>query len=132
MSNESLTVVRDAYEAYARGDLSTMRRSIDLDLEWTYLDPAFEDPDPQVCHGRHELEAALERQAERGLKPELEEVAGIGDRVMVVVRVPGIDAFRARKADDRSYMVLTVREGMIVALRACRDRSEAMSQAGPD
>ena len=34
---------------------------------------------------------------------------------MVVVRIPGIDAYRARKANDRNYAVLTVREGSIVA-----------------
>jgi ketosteroid isomerase-like protein len=55
----------------------------------------------------------LERQAERGLKAELEEVVARGDRVMVVVRTPGVDMFRARKADDRNNAVLTVREGRI-------------------
>jgi hypothetical protein len=46
---------------------------------------------------------------------------------MVVVRTPGVDAFRLRKADDRNYAVFTVREGRIVALRDCRDRGEAMA-----
>ena len=68
---------------------------------------------------------ALERQAQRGLKVELEEVVATGDRDMVVVRIPGIDAYRARKANDRNYAVLTVRQGSIVALRDCRDRDEA-------
>ena len=49
---------------------------------------------------------------------------------MVVVRIPGIDAYRARKANDRNYAVLTVREGSIVALRDCRDRDEALAVAG--
>lgn|SRR5438067_7349921 len=91
------------------------------------LDPSLEDPEPQVCHGRHELEVALERQAERGLMAEIEDVVGNGDRVMVVVRTPGIDAYRVRKADDRNYAVLTMREGRIVALRDCRDRDEALA-----
>ena len=67
---------------------------VDPDLEWTYLDPSLEDPEPQVCHLRHELQGAMERQAERGLKAELEEVLGSGDRVMVVVRTPGVDEYR--------------------------------------
>ena len=83
-----------------------------------------------MCHGRHELETAFTRQAERGLRAELEEVAATGDRVMVVVRIPGIDVYRLRKADDRNYAVLTVREGRIVALRDCRDRGEALAEAG--
>ena len=127
MSNENEDLIRRAYEAYSRGDAATMLRFVDPALEWTYLDPSVEDPEPQVCHGRHELELALRRQAERGLRAELEHVMASGDRVMVVVRTPGIDAFRVRKAEDRNFAVLTVREGRIVALRDCRDREEAMA-----
>ena len=130
MSNPNEEVIRRAYEAYSRGDLVTMLQFVDPGLEWTYLDPSFEDPDPQVCHGRHEFATALERQAEHGLKAELEEVAGKADRVMVAVRTPGVDAFRVKKADDRNYAVFTVREGRIVALRDCRDREEALALAG--
>jgi hypothetical protein len=49
---------------------------------------------------------------------------------MVVVRTPGVDAYRVRQADDRSYDVFTVRDGRVVALRACRDRQEALRHTG--
>ena len=106
-----------------------MLEFVDEGLEWTFLDPSVADPEPQVCHGRHELEHALERQAKRGLRAELEEVIPNGDRVVVVVRIPGVDAFRARPNDDRTYDLLTLRAGRIVALRACRDRAEALALA---
>jgi ketosteroid isomerase-like protein len=130
MSNENVELIRRAYDAYARGDLATMLEVVDLDLEWTYLDPSLDDPQPQVCHGRHELEAALARQARQGLRAQLEEAVGHGDRVMVVVRTPGVDAYRLRQADDRNYDVFTVRDGRVVALRACRSRQEALRLAG--
>jgi len=130
MSNENADLIRRAYEAYADGDLATMLAFVDPDLEWTYLDPSLEDPKPQVCRGRHELESALQRQAERGLRAQLEEVVGHGDQVMVVVRTPGVDAYRVRQADDRNYSVFTVREGRIVAVRDCRDRQEALHLTG--
>ncbi len=130
MQNENVATVRTAYEAYARGDLPTMLGFVDPEFEWTYLDPSFEDPEPMVCHGRQELQTALERQVERGLMSEMEDVIGNGDRVVVVVRTPGIDAYRVRKADDRNYDVLTVGEGRIVAIHACRDREEALGVAG--
>jgi ketosteroid isomerase-like protein len=130
MTDRNADVVRTAYEAYARGDMKAMLDFVDPDLEWTYLDPSALDPEPQVCHGRDELEHALERRAASGLKSELEEVIGNGDRVMVVVRTPGIDALRARKADDRNFDVLTLRGGTIVALQGCRDRAEALRIAG--
>ena len=74
-----------------------------------------------MCHGRHELEEALERRAMRGLTSELEEVAGNGEHVMVVARTPGVDAYRVRPADDRSFTVFTVRDGRIVAIRDCHE-----------
>jgi len=130
MSNQNVELIRRAYDAYARGDLAAMLEVVDPGLEWTYLDPTLEDPQPQVCHGRHELESALARQARRGLRAQLEEAVGHGDRVMVAVRTPGIDAHRVRPANDRNYDVFTVRDGRIVALHACHDRQEALRLTG--
>jgi ketosteroid isomerase-like protein len=130
MTDDNLERVRQAYDAYARGDLGTMLEMVDPGLEWTYLDPSEEDPAPRVCHGRGELEAALERRAERGLTSHVEEILGNADRVMVVTRTPGIEAHRVRHADERDFSVLTLRGGRIVALRDCRDRDEAVAVAG--
>ena len=94
---------------------------MDPDLEWTYLDPAHENPKPQTCHGRPELEWALRGQASRGLVSQLEEVTAHGDKVLVVVHTPGIDQRRARQADDRNYLVLTLQQDRIIAMRACRE-----------
>jgi ketosteroid isomerase-like protein len=130
MPNDNADLIRRAYQAYANGELATMLALVDPELEWTYLDPSLEYPEPQVCRGRHELASALQRQAERGLRAQLEEVVGHGDQVMAVVRTPGADAYRVRQAEDRSYSVFTVREGRIVALRDCRDRQEALRLTG--
>jgi len=99
-------------------------------LEWTYLDPSEANPEPQICHGRGELEIALQRQLRRGLSVQLEELIANGDQVMVTVRIPGVEAHRVRHANERNYDVLTVRDGHIVAIRACRDRAEALAIAG--
>ena len=95
MSNEHKTLIRTAYDAYFAGkstDVTARLETFDAELEWTYLGPSVADPQPQVCHGRGELEAALQGQAERGLTSRLEEVITNGDRVVVGVRTPGIDA----------------------------------------
>jgi ketosteroid isomerase-like protein len=130
MSDENETLVRTAYEAYAQGDTTSLLALVHPDLEWTYLDPAFPDPEPQTCHGRPELAWALERQARSGLTSRLEEVICHGDKVMVVVHTPGVDGHRARQAGDRNYLVLTLRQQQVVAMRACRDRAEAAAFAG--
>ena len=128
--NTNEGVIRSAFEAYADGDLTRMLEFVDPDLEWTYLDPAMGDPQPQICHGRHELETALRGLLDSGLRSHLGEVHGQGDRIMVVVHTPGIDSYRAHKADDRNYNMVTVRGGQIVAMRDCRDRKEALALAG--
>jgi ketosteroid isomerase-like protein len=111
MSEHNESLVRGAYEAYSRGDIAKMLDLIDPGLEWTYLDPSLADPEPQTCHGREQLQWALEGQAERGPRSEVEETAASGDKVMVIVRTPGIDRQRVRQADNRNFLVLTLREG---------------------
>jgi uncharacterized protein len=130
MSKENADLIRRAYQAYASGDLAAMLELVDPDLEWTYLDPTLEQPTPQVCHGRHELEQLLRGWAEHGLRVELEEATGSGELVMVGVRTPGVDAHYGRRGDDRAYSVFTVRGGRVVALRDCRDRQEALQLVG--
>jgi len=129
-AEENVARVREAYAAYTQGDTATLLDMVDADLEWTYLDPATVNPSPQICHGRGELRVALARQADRGLRMELEEIVGHDDKVLVVVHTPGVDAHRATPADDRNYEVLTLRDGQIVALRACHSKAEAMTIAG--
>ena len=129
MSNKNAELVRRAYQAYASGDLAGMLEYIDPDLEWTYLDPALEDPIPQVCHGRQELEQVLRHWAEHGLRAELEEASSAGELVMVGVRTSGVDAHHGQRGDGRAYSVFTVRDGRIIALRDCRDRQEALQMS---
>jgi ketosteroid isomerase-like protein len=129
-AEENVARVRQAYAAYTAGETAALLDMVDPDLEWTYLDPATVNPSPQTCHGRGELRIALARQADRGLRMELEEIVGHDDKVLVVVHIPGVDAHRATPADDRNYDVLTLRDGQIVALRACHSRTEAIALAG--
>ena len=130
MTDRNEALVREAYEAYGRGDVAGMMEFVDPELEWTYLDPAFENPEPQTCHGRDQLQWALARQAGQGLASQIEEIIANGDKVMVVIRTPGLDRLRVRQAGDRNYLVLTVDQQRITRLRACRDRDEARRFAG--
>lgn len=130
MCNQNEWIVREAFLAYEQGDVARMMDFVDPDLEWTYLDTRLKDPQPMARHGREELEKALRQQADLGLRPVLEQVIASRDLVILVMRTPGVDQYRHRQADDRTYDVVTVRDGMIVRLHACRDRGEARSLAG--
>jgi ketosteroid isomerase-like protein len=130
MCNQNEWIVREAFLAYDRGDVARMMDFVDPDLEWTHLDPALEDPPPQVCHGREELGRTLRLLADAGLQAKLEQVVAAGENVILVMRTPGLDQHRHRQAGDRTYDVVTVRDGLITRLRACRDHGEARSLAG--
>ena len=130
MCNQNEWIVREAFLAYDRGDITRMMEFVHPGLEWTFLDPGADDSQPQVRRGREELEKALLQLADRGLRPQLEAVVAAGDRVLLVVQTPGLNEHRNRQAGDRTYDVVTVRDGLIVELRACRDRNEARSLAG--
>lgn len=130
MCNQSEWIVREAFMAYLSGDVARMMGFVDPDLEWTLFDPSSPDPEPLTRHGRDELEYALRRQTARGLRAEIEQVIATGDKVILVMHTPGVDQYRQRVGDDRTYDVLTVRDGMIVRLHACRSRGEARTLAG--
>jgi ketosteroid isomerase-like protein len=134
MPEENEALVRRAYEAYGRGDVTRLLELVHPDLEWTYLDPSFADPQPQVCHGRDQLARVLGHQADRSVNSELEEIDSCGDKVMVAVHTPGADQHRAWQGNDRNYLVLTLRQGQVVAMRAFRDLAAARSftsEGGP-
>ena len=125
MSEENEALVRAAYAALGRGDLSALLELVHPDLEWTYLDPSMENPEPQTCHGRGQLEWAVGHQARQGLASEMEQITSRGDQVLVIMHTPGLDQRRAWAGRDRNYMVVTVRGGQIVAMRAFRNGDEA-------
>lgn len=102
--------------------MTSVLSSVDPNFEWTYLDPSEADPPLRVCHGREQL-GRWGRPGGPGMT--LEELVSYGDRVLVVTRVPGLDDRRARKTGDRNFHVVTLRDGRMVALRACRSREEA-------
>lgn len=130
MCNQNEWIVREAFLAYDRGDVARMMDFVDPGLEWSCLDPSLEDPQPRVCHGREELERHLRGLADAGLRAKLEQVVAAGEKVILVMRTPGLDQYRHRQAGDRTYDVVTVRDGLITRLHACRDRGEARSFAG--
>jgi ketosteroid isomerase-like protein len=130
MCNLSEWIVREAFLAYDRGDFAAMMDLVDPHLEWTYFDLGLPDPQPQVRRGRAELEAALRQQAGLGLGAGLEEVIAAGEKVILVMRTPGVAQYWHRQSGGRTYDLVTVRDGLIAGLHACRDRDEARTLAG--
>ena len=101
--------------------------SFDPEYEWTFLDPSQADPKPQICHGHDELEPPIGRLAAAGVRFDLEEVLVNGERAMMTAPLhPGLDERRSWGEGELDYHVVSVRDGRLVSLRACRDRREAL------
>jgi ketosteroid isomerase-like protein len=130
MPSENETLVRTAYTAFTRGDVAALLELVHPDLEWTYLDPSDPEPTPRTCHGRGQLKAALGQQAWQDRPTELEEVAGQEDKVLVVVSNPAAVRRRAWASEPRNYLVLTMSQGRVVAMRAFPDRAGARRFTG--
>ena len=55
--------------------------------------------------------------SQHGLKAELEEVAGVGERVLVGSRISGLGVSFGRLGEDQAYTILRVRSGSIFSIR---------------
>lgn len=131
MTEGAETVARQAFAALASGDLASVLSLVDAELEWTFLDPSAPDPEPAVCPGRDQLAYWMGRNSRWSAQADLVEVVANGDRVLIVTSLPGIDTRRVRRTGDLSFHIVTVRDGMITALRACRSRDEALGLLTP-
>jgi ketosteroid isomerase-like protein len=60
----------------------------------------------------------------------MEQITSHGDQVLVIIHTAGLDQRRAWAGRDRNYMVVTVRGGQIVTMRAFRNAEEARAFTG--
>ena len=124
----AIAKLRGAYAAFNRGDIEAAVVSMAPDIEWS--EPA-EFPGGGAYHGREAvkgyLSASRANWAEGASEPEKFIVAG--DRIVVFVharvRVKGSAEWNEVRLAD----VYTVRNGVIVAMRAFADRDEAVRWA---
>jgi uncharacterized protein len=125
----AMATLKDAYEAFNRGDIDAAVAGLDPEIEWS--EPA-EFPGGGAYHGREAVKGYLTQSrapwAEGSSEPE--QMIPAGDRIVVMVharfRAKGSEAWQDVKLAD----VYTVRNGKIVAMRAFADREEALRWVG--
>ena len=126
---EIIDALRQAYEAFNRGDIPGCLKALDPDIEW--IEPA-EFVGGGTYHGHAGVTQYLSqsRQAWAEIHSEPEELIPIGDKVVVfvhaTVRPKGSDEIRERRLAD----VYTIHEGKAVQMQAFIDRQEALKYAG--
>jgi len=84
---------------------------------------------PWSCQNRRAIIDMLGRHVEGGLRGRIEETIQDGPRVVVAFR-PEQPVGGGRPLDDGiAYMVVTIRDGKIVEMKGCADRTSAISYA---
>ena len=126
MSGENVSFMRDAFQAFADGDVPTLAGLLDPEVEWQ----AAEDPEP-----KHGFEGVLESlsgwfEVWHETHVDLESLIDGGDNVVAVVKLRGRHADSARELTERFFQVWTIRDGKIVGFHEYKTQREALEAAG--
>ncbi len=127
--NEITQALRQAYEAFNRGDIQACLVALDPNVEW--IEPA-EFVGGGVYQGHSGVAQYLtqSRAAWAEIHSEPEELIQVGDKVVVFVhtRVRSKDSDQVR--EGRIADVYTIRGDKVIRMRAFLDRQEALRYAG--
>jgi ketosteroid isomerase-like protein len=105
------------------GDLSVLERTLVPDAQWLVVE------DGQICENRKMILTVMKRNLTRGFAGRIEETVEIGGRIVVAFR-PDQPRVDGRPLDQGvAYVVVTMRDGLVVELKGCADRAAAMTYA---
>ena len=128
MSPEDLETVRRAYDAFARGDLETLRTFLAPDIEWrTTPDVPFlgtYSGIDEFLRGMDEWTGAFEEITTR-----VEELIDTGEHVIVRHRMRGRGRDSGVEVDLEISQVVAVRDGKLIRMHDYASREEALEAA---
>ena len=125
MSEENVEIVREAWDAYSRGDYDRIAGFHDPHIVVVTLEDG-------AVYGNNAVLANYERwdEAWEGAETTLEEVIGHGDRVFVTARFHARGRASGVEVETRLYEVYTVRDGKVLRIDEFATRDEALEAAG--
>ena len=91
MTQTNVELARRAFEGVLRGDLDLVKELLDRDVKWHGGDPEA----PGACRNRRQALAFIDRARERVRDVEILDVIGVGDAVVLIMRVRAADGDRA-------------------------------------
>jgi ketosteroid isomerase-like protein len=110
-----------AWEAMSgAADLSVLEGALDSEAQWLGVE------DGQICENRKTILGVMRRNLHGGL---IEETVEVGGRIVVAFR-PDQPRSDGRPLDQGiAYVVVTMRDGLVIELKGCADRAAAMAYA---
>jgi ketosteroid isomerase-like protein/catechol 2,3-dioxygenase-like lactoylglutathione lyase family enzyme len=117
-----VALVHRAWEPHTRGDLSVIEAALAPDARWRAVQDG-----PWNCENRRAILDVMKRNLANGLRGRIEETIQSGQRILVAFR-PEQPWQGERPLDDGiAYIVLTMRDGKIIEMKGCVDRSSALT-----
>jgi ketosteroid isomerase-like protein len=122
-----IELLHRAWEAMGgAGDLSVLEGALDLEATWRGVE------DGQTCENRKVILKVMERNLHGGLVGRIEETVEVGGRIVVAFR-PDQPRDDGRPLDQGiAYVVVTMRDGLVIEMKGCTDRAAAMTYAETD
>jgi ketosteroid isomerase-like protein len=131
MSEENVTTVREAFEAFLRGDQEKTAELVDPEIEFHGTVGGLQEG--QVAHGQSQIdeqfeEVDLEAWEERRL--EAEEYIDAGDNVVVLLHEYRRGRGSGVELEAKTAVVVAVSGGRVVRIQGYMDRHAALEAAG--
>ncbi len=123
---DEVELLHRTWEAMAQGDFTVLEHTLAPDAEWHGVE------DGQLCGNRNAILDVMRRNLPGRLRGRIEETIQAGPRVIVAFR-PERPAQVDRPLDEGiAYIVVTIRDGQIVELNGCADRTAALAYGQAD
>ena len=129
MSRENVEIVRQATEAYSRGELEEAFGFMATDVEWDMSNVPV--PDPEVYRGRDQLESFEQTWNDSWESVQIEPLEYIehGDQVISVLRQFGRGKLSGVEVEQTFAQLWTLRDGKVVRVAIHADVEEAREAA---
>jgi ketosteroid isomerase-like protein len=129
VSRENTETVQLGLEAFNRRDAAALQALCTPDVELVPLRAALED---RAYRGPNAVAEMLREFDEswEDLTYEIEELCEAGDQVLVFARLRGRGRATGIPVDQRLYLVMRFRDGLLARFRTYTDQAEALSAVG--
>jgi ketosteroid isomerase-like protein len=119
-----IQLLHRAWEAMSSdGDLSVLEAALAPDAQWYGVQ------DGQLCENRKMILKVIGRHRPSGYAGRIEETIEIGGRIVVAFRPDQPRDDERPLEDGIAYVVVAMRDGLVVEMKGCADRAAAMTYA---
>ncbi len=132
ISQENVDAIRRVYEAMARGDFWAAREVFDPAIAWEWSSSVSGLTGVETYHGIEGVEAATRDwfQAWDRFSQEAEEIAAVGDAIVVLTRMHGWLKGSTQEIETKAGAVWTFRNGKVIRYQGFDSPAEALEAAG--